>query len=226
MKLPRRRLRCRRRHVAALYVPTRISSGVITRKMSCSGAARLVQLRVDRARRLLPGCPARPRAPPGVAARNRSAEPKCWSSARRRAGPTPCSVSKIDSRALRVAALAVEAEREAVRLVADPLQQLEPGRVRSSTIGSGRPGHEDLLLALGERDHRDARQVVRLHRLPARPTSWPLPPSTRPGSAWPRTTRRTPAAARASSRANRRDDDLLHRREVVLAVELRTPNLR
>ena len=63
-----------------------------------------------------------------------------------------------------VAALAVEGDREPVRLVAQPLQQLQPGRV----VGQqhrGRPaGQEHLLDPLRERDHRDARQVVGLHR--------------------------------------------------------------
>ena len=40
---------------------------------------------------------ARPRALPAVAARNASGEPKCFRIALRRAGPTPRSVSKIDS---------------------------------------------------------------------------------------------------------------------------------
>ena len=46
-----------------------------------------------------PGRRARPRAPPGSPRARASVEPKCCSSARRRAGPTPSSVSKSDSRA-------------------------------------------------------------------------------------------------------------------------------
>ncbi len=41
---------------------------------------------------------------------------------------------------LRVAALAVEAEREAMRLVADPLEELKSRRVPVEPIGSGRSG--------------------------------------------------------------------------------------
>ena len=51
-----------------------------------------------------------------------------------------------------------------MRLVADPLQELEPGRVPVEHDRLRTVGHEDLLLALRERDHRDARQVERLHR--------------------------------------------------------------
>jgi uncharacterized membrane protein YbhN (UPF0104 family) len=73
------------------------------------------------------GSRTRLRALPG-SRRGSLREPKCWSSARRRAGPTPWSVSKIDSFALSRAA-AMKPEREAMRLVADPLQELQPGRV-------------------------------------------------------------------------------------------------
>src|SRR4029078_4549457 len=58
----------------------------------------------------------------------------------------------------------VEAEREAVRLVADPLQELKAGRGRVEHDRAGAPGYEDLLLPLRERDPRPAREVVGLHR--------------------------------------------------------------
>jgi hypothetical protein len=53
----------------------------------------------------------------------------------------------------------MEAEREAVRLVADPLQQLQPWRM-AVELDRVRPvGDEHLLVPLGQRDHGDARQV-------------------------------------------------------------------
>ena len=45
---------------------------------------------------------------------------------------------------LRVAPLPVEAEREAVRLVTDPLEQLEPGRMPVEDDRLGTVGNEDL----------------------------------------------------------------------------------
>ena len=162
-------------------------------------AARRSRARSSPARR------ARPRAPPGAPSRNRSAEPKCRSSARRRAGPTPWRSSKIESRAARLAALAVEAEREAVRLVADPLEQLEPGECAVEHDRVGPAGDEHLLLALRERDHGDARQVVGLHRRERRRELALAAVDRRRGSAPPRTTRRSPrsrvaAAARSGAR--------------------------
>ena len=64
----------------------------------------------------------------------------------------------------RVAALPVERDREAVRLVADPLQQLQPGRVIRQQDRLRPAGNEDLLDPLGERDHRHPRQVELAHR--------------------------------------------------------------
>ena len=107
---------------------------------------------------------------------------------------------------LRVAALAVEAEREAVRLVADPLQQLQPGESRSSTIGSGLAGDEDLLLALRQRDHarRAAGRTPASPRAP--PRAGPCRRRSRPGSASAAndssysSAGRRPAAARTGAR--------------------------
>ena len=58
----------------------------------------------------------------------------------------------------------MEADGEAVRLVADPLQELEPRVVPREDDGPRPPRHEHLLLPLRERDHGHARQVERLHR--------------------------------------------------------------
>ena len=60
-------------------------------------------------------------------------------------------------------------DREAVRLVADPLQELQPGvvPVEQDRLRAARDEH--LLLALRERDHRHPRQAGgRLHRLERR----------------------------------------------------------
>ena len=51
-----------------------------------------------------------------------------------------------------------------MRLVADPLEQLEAARVAGKHDGVDAAGHEDLLLALRERDDRHARQIELLHR--------------------------------------------------------------
>ena len=118
----------------------------------------------------------------------------------------------------RRAALAVEVEREAVRLVPDPLQQLQARAVRVEQDRVGAAGHEDLLDPLGERDHRHARQVVRLHR---RQRGRELPLAAVDHDEVRR--RREPlvvvllgARAQAGEAAR---DDLGHRGEVVLAVE-------
>ena len=106
-----------------------------------SGPPGLVELRVDPPRRLRRARRGRPRAPPGVAASTRSAEPKWRSSARRRAGPDALDLVEHRLARGRVAARAVERDREAVRLVADPLEELQPGRVRRrARPGRGRPG--------------------------------------------------------------------------------------
>src|SRR5205814_1260064 len=59
--------------------------------------------------------------------------------------------------AARVAALAVEADREPVRLVADPLQQLQARVVRVEPDRIRPAGDEHLLDPLRERDHGDTR---------------------------------------------------------------------
>ena len=74
-----------------------------------------------------------------------------------------------------------------------------PGECGSSTIGSGRSGHEDLLHALRERDHGDAGRSYSCIAASAA-ESCPLPPSitTRPASR--RTTRRSLGASPAEPR--------------------------
>jgi len=64
-----------------------------------------------------------------------------------------------------VAALTVERDREPVRLVADPLQQLKAGAMGRKQDRLGAARDEDLLDPLREGDHRDPRQVELLHRL-------------------------------------------------------------
>ena len=81
-----------------------------------------------------------------------------------------------------------------------------PGECAASTIGSGAARDEDLLHPLRERDHRDARQVVRLHRRERRRELALAAVDRRRGSAPPRTPRRTrPRVAGRASRANRRE---------------------
>ena len=76
-----------------------------------------------------------------VAASTASGEPKCSSSARLRAGPMPGRSSRIDSRHRLVAADPVVGDREAVRLVAHALEQLQLGRVvRRARSASRAPG--------------------------------------------------------------------------------------
>ena len=58
----------------------------------------------------------------------------------------------------------MEAEREPVRLVADPLQELEPRRVPVEHDRLGAIRDEDLFGTLRERDHGHTRQVEGLHR--------------------------------------------------------------
>ena len=109
-------------------------------RWSCGALARrpaLVQLRVDRARRLRRARPARPRAPPALAASTRSVEPKCRRSARRRAGPTPSSVSKIDSRARARAAGGGSRARSGAPRREPAGAAASPAMCGSSRIGSG-----------------------------------------------------------------------------------------
>ena len=71
----------------------------------------------------LAGSPGTASSSSRLAPTSRSGEPKWLSSARLRTGPTPRSSSRTERGHRLVAAGAVEVDREAVRLVADPLQQ-------------------------------------------------------------------------------------------------------
>ncbi len=62
----------------------------------------------------------------------------------------------------------MEAEREPVRLVADPLQELEPCGAALEHDRLGPAGDEHLLLALGQRDDGHPRELAGLHRLERR----------------------------------------------------------
>src|SRR5688572_804578 len=61
---------------------------------------------------------------------------------------------------LRGPLLPVVADGESVSLVAEPLEELQPGRRALEHDRPPLPGNEHMLLPLGERDDRDARQLV------------------------------------------------------------------
>ena len=77
----------------------------------------------------LPGIPGTASSSSRDAARIASGEPKCFSSARLRAGPTPGQLVEDRGGHRAVATDPVVGDREPVRLVADPLEQLQLGRV-------------------------------------------------------------------------------------------------
>ena len=106
-------------------------------------------------------------------------------------------------------ARAVPAQREAVRLVADLLQQLQARRLARQQHRVRAAGEVDLLLALGERDDRDARQVeARASRRAPRPAG-PCRRRSRAGSGASRSCgrsrprRRAGGARSAASRPRR-----------------------
>src|SRR5206468_3357500 len=126
------------------------------------GSPGLVKLRVDRARRL------RGHARDALELLLRRREHLLDRAEVLQERPPPRRADALElveerAEASRLAALAVEADGEAVRLVAQPLQELQPRRVAREHDRVGPAGHVDLLDPLGERDHRDAGQVVRLH---------------------------------------------------------------
>ena len=134
-------------------------------------------------------CPAPPRSPRPTAARSRLSEPKCLSSALRRVSPSPGTSSSAAGRHRLRPALPVVGDREPVRLVADPLQQVEPlagARQDHRVVVAGQP---DLLQPLGQPAHGD---VVDARARPA-PARRPRPAARRrrprPGSAGRRTAR-------------------------------------
>ena len=104
--------------------------------------------------RACPGSPGPPRAPRGTRRPGARASRSGSSRARLRTGPTPGS-SSISERGHRlVAPLAVEVEREPVRLVADPLQQPQRLRVAGDRQRARAAGHVHLFELLGQPDHR------------------------------------------------------------------------
>ena len=165
-------------------------------------------------RAVFAGTPGTPSSSSCVASSTRSAEPKCRSSARRRAGPTPSSWSNIDSRA-------AASRRWRWKVIA---KRCASSRIRCRSCSPGEcVGQQDRLRAardehlldpLRERDHRDARQVVAPASPRAPPRAAPCRRRSRRGSAWRRTTRSTPRsrdparepreAARRPPRASRR----------------------
>ena len=98
-----------------------------------------------------------------MARRNRSAEPKCCRSARRRAGPTPSSSSKIEAndRVSRRCRWNPTANRCASSLI----RCRSWSRASAPRGGSApAPRDEHLLDPLRQRHHGDTREVERLHR--------------------------------------------------------------
>ena len=184
----------------------------------------LVELRVDRPRRLGRQGPGRPSSSSGDAARNRSAEPKCCSSARRRAGPTPGRSSRIDPNAFVSRRWRWKPTAKRCASSRSRCRSCSPGLDGSSRDRSAGPD-EDLLHPLRQRDHRHARQVELLHRRQRR-GQLALPRRPRRGSA-PREALVVVLRHRGSREAaKRREDHLGHRREVVLAVQPAHANLR
>ena len=124
-----------------------------------------------------PGRPGRPRAP-RRSRRARARRSRSGAAARAGApGRRPSSWSNIDSRAVGVPALPVEGDRESMRLVTDPLQQLQARRV----VGRARPGRS----GRAGRPPRPAWPARSPRRAAGRSAciassaaaSWPLPPS-------------------------------------------------
>src|SRR6478736_3378695 len=126
-------------------------------------ASRLVQLRVDRAGRLR-----------GNARHALELFLRCRQHAlgrpevtqQRPAARRADTLERVANRLARarVTALTVEALREAVRFGANPLQELEPGRVRIEPDGIGPAMQVDLLDPLRQGDHCHPGQVEALHR--------------------------------------------------------------
>ena len=138
------------------------------------------------ARAVFAGSPGTASSSSCEAARKRSAEPK-WLQDRAPAG-RPDALQRVEDRRerARVTLLPVERDREPVRLVADALEQLQPGIVPVEQDRLRAAGHEHLLLALreGDRRRRAAGSDVAWIASSAA-ASCPLPPSitTRFGTA-------------------------------------------
>ena len=140
------------------------------------------------------------------------------SSARRRAGPTPSRSSKIDCEAARLAALPVEAEREAVRLVADPLQQLQPGVVprEHDRVGAARARTPPRSASRARSPRRAAGRTPASRRAP--PRAGPCRRRSRRGSASAANDASCVSPGPVGEPREAARDHLGHRREVVLAV--------
>ena len=173
-------------------------------------------------RSLAPSSPVRrerPRAPPALAASDRSAEPKWRSSARRRAGPTPSSV--VEERLARLRRRGAGGGSRARSGAPRPGSVgaiASPALCGSSRIGSGRPGTNTSSTRFASAiTATRGRSYACIAASAAE--SCPLPPSI--------TTRFGAAAKPSSYSCSRRAaepreaarDDLRHRREVVLPVE-------
>ena len=142
-----------------------------------SRPARLVQLRVDRPRRLRRARPGTPSSSSWVAASDPLGRAEV---AQQRAPPRRADALELVEHRLarpRVAPLAVEADGEAVRLVADALQELQARRVlRSSRIGSGRPGTKTSSTRFASAITATRGRSYACIAASAA-ASWPLPPS-------------------------------------------------
>ena len=124
-------------------------------------------------RAIFPAARAPPRAPrarrPGTPRASRSA----LRIARLRAGPDAGQLVEHRGGHRAVAPAAVMGDREAVRLVAHALQQLELRRVVAEEERLGIPRPEHLLDPLGQRDDRDAALAEALqHAQPGRELPW------------------------------------------------------
>ena len=119
--------------------------------------------------RACPGCPGTASSSSRLAPTQRSGEPKCVSSARLRTGPTPGSSSSTERVIAWSRRCAVELDREPVRLVAHPLEQLQRLRVgrRSAAAPSG-PARRPPRSASRGRPPRRPRSAERRERPHAR----------------------------------------------------------
>ena len=98
------------------------------------------------------------------AARSRLTDPKCRSSAACRAGPEARDVVEHRRRHALAAALAVRGDREPVRLVAQPLQQVEALRAALQDHRVLLPRQPHLLEPLGQPAQRDVVDAELRHR--------------------------------------------------------------
>ena len=116
-------------------------------------------------RATLPGRPGTASSSSRLAPRKRSGDPKCCRMLRLRAGPDAGQLVQHRARHRPVAPAAVELDREAVRLVAHALEELQLGRVVGQPERRAAPGHEHLLDPLGEAHDRHAEVAERAELL-------------------------------------------------------------